>query len=37
VTAGKVCSIIGIILNVIVILIFLVFSYFVVSTDITTY
>ncbi|MDM5212361.1 DUF4190 domain-containing protein [Peribacillus sp. NJ4] len=37
VTAGKVCSIIGIFLNVIVILIFLVFSYFVVSTDITTY
>lgn len=37
VTAGKVCSIIGIILNVMVILIFLVFSYFVVSTDITTY
>ncbi|MFY0781467.1 DUF4190 domain-containing protein [Peribacillus simplex] len=37
VTAGKVCCIIGIILNVIVILIFLVFSYFVVSTDITTY
>ncbi|MBT2648880.1 DUF4190 domain-containing protein [Bacillus sp. ISL-34] len=37
VTAGKVCSIIGIILNVLVILIFLVFFYFVVNTDITTY
>ncbi|MDR4926277.1 DUF4190 domain-containing protein [Peribacillus simplex] len=37
VTAGKVCSIIGIILNVIVILIFLVFFYFAVSTDITTF
>ncbi|WP_347939631.1 DUF4190 domain-containing protein [Peribacillus simplex] len=37
VTAGKVCSIIGIILNVVVILIFLVFFYFAVSTDITTY
>ncbi|MGG4268185.1 DUF4190 domain-containing protein [Peribacillus simplex] len=37
VTAGKVCSIIGIILNVIVILIFVVFFGFVVTTDITTY
>ncbi|TKH02540.1 DUF4190 domain-containing protein [Peribacillus simplex] len=37
VTAGKVCSIVGIILNVLVILIFLVFFYFVVNTDITTY
>ncbi|MFF2857272.1 MULTISPECIES: DUF4190 domain-containing protein [unclassified Peribacillus] len=37
VTAGKVCSIIGIILNVILILIFLVFFYFTVSTDITTF
>ncbi|MFF2498232.1 DUF4190 domain-containing protein [Peribacillus sp. NPDC058075] len=37
VTAGKVCSIVGIILNVLVILIFLVFFYFSVNTDITTY
>ncbi|MFF2457047.1 DUF4190 domain-containing protein [Peribacillus simplex] len=37
VTAGKVCSIIGIILNVFLILIFLVFFYFTVSTDITTF
>ncbi|ASS96881.1 DUF4190 domain-containing protein [Peribacillus simplex] len=37
VTAGKVCSIIGIILNVLMILIFLVFFYFVVDTGITTY
>ncbi|MFJ9382290.1 DUF4190 domain-containing protein [Peribacillus sp. NPDC101481] len=37
VTAGKVCSIVGIILNVLVILIFLVFFYFAVNTDITTY
>ncbi|MFS0764224.1 MULTISPECIES: DUF4190 domain-containing protein [Peribacillus] len=37
VTAGKVCSIVGIILNVLVILIFLVFFYFTVNTDITTY
>jgi hypothetical protein len=37
VTAGKVCSIIGIILNVLMILIFLVFFYFVVNTDISTY
>ncbi|MET1179138.1 DUF4190 domain-containing protein [Peribacillus simplex] len=37
VTAGKVCSIIGIIWNVILILIFLMFFYFTVSTDITTF
>ncbi|MCK1982923.1 MULTISPECIES: DUF4190 domain-containing protein [Peribacillus] len=37
VTAGKVCSIVGIILNVLVILIFLVFFYFSVNTNITTY
>jgi hypothetical protein len=37
VTAGKVCSIIGIILNVLMILIFMVFFYFVVNTDISTY
>jgi hypothetical protein len=37
VTAGKVCSIVGIILNVLVVLIFLVFFYFAVNTDITTY
>ncbi|PJN89784.1 DUF4190 domain-containing protein [Bacillus sp. mrc49] len=37
VTAGKVCSIVGIILNVVAILIFFVFFYFVVNTDITTY
>ncbi|MES1040032.1 DUF4190 domain-containing protein [Peribacillus simplex] len=37
VTAGKVCSIVGIILNVLLILIFLVFFYFSVNTDITTY
>ncbi|MFJ7509086.1 DUF4190 domain-containing protein [Peribacillus simplex] len=37
VTAGKVCSIIGIILNVLMILIFLLFFYFVVDTNITTY
>ncbi|MFD9627128.1 DUF4190 domain-containing protein [Peribacillus muralis] len=37
VTAGKICSVIGIILNVLAILIFIVFFYFVVNTGITTY
>ncbi|MFD6443343.1 DUF4190 domain-containing protein [Peribacillus sp. NPDC060186] len=36
-TAGKVCSIIGIILNVIMIIIFLVFFFFAVNTDSVTY
>ncbi|MGE7765708.1 DUF4190 domain-containing protein [Peribacillus sp. NPDC096540] len=37
VTAGKVCSIIGIILNVILIFIFLVFFYFTVNMDSMSY